>query len=69
MNDNLLRVHGDTQVRLGEVDLAVNVHGTRPPEWLARRLRDRIEDLAAYPTDADDLRVRQSAARRHGTDP
>ena len=69
MNEELLRVHGDTQVRPGEVDFAVNVHGTRPPEWLARRLRARIEDLAAYPTDADDLRARRAAARRHGTDP
>lgn len=68
MSDDLLRIHGDTQVAPGEVDFAVNVHGDRPPEWLAARLRARIIDLAAYPTAADDLRARLAAARRHGTD-
>lgn len=64
-----LRIHGDTQVRAGEIDFAVNVHGDRPPEWLATRLRARIADLAAYPTAVDDLRARTSAADRHGVDP
>ncbi|MDV8001942.1 Rv2231c family pyridoxal phosphate-dependent protein CobC [Rhodococcus sp. IEGM 1408] len=68
MTDDLLRIHGDTQVAPGEVDFAVNVHGDRPPEWLAARLQARILDLAAYPTAADDLRARRAAARRHGTD-
>jgi histidinol-phosphate aminotransferase len=69
VNEDLLRLHGDTQVRPGEVDFAVNVHGDRPPEWLAERLRARIDDLAAYPTAHDDLRARRAAATRHGTDP
>ncbi|WP_010542204.1 Rv2231c family pyridoxal phosphate-dependent protein CobC [Dietzia alimentaria] len=64
-----LRLHGDTQVGPGELDFAVNVHGDRPPEWLADRLRRRVDDLAAYPTAADEARARQSAADRHGVDP
>lgn len=64
-----LRIHGDTQVSAGELDFAVNVHGDRPPQWLADRLRLRIDDLASYPTAADDLRARQAAADRHGVDP
>jgi len=63
-----LRIHGDTQVGAGEVDFAVNVHGDRPPRWLADRLRARIDDLAAYPTAADDLRARRAVARRHAVD-
>ena len=70
MDDYLrvLRVHGDTQVRPGELDFAVNVHGDRPPEWLADRLRRRIDDLASYPTADDDARARRAAADRHGVD-
>ena len=71
MDDDLttLRLHGDTQVRPGEIDFAVNVHGDRPPAWLADRLRRRIDDLAAYPTAADEARARQSVAHRHGVNP
>ena len=71
MDDDLttLRLHGDTQVRPGDIDFAVNVHGDRPPEWLADRLRRRIDDLAAYPTAADEARARQSVADRHGVTP
>lgn len=65
----LLRLHGDTQVRAGETDFAVNVRGDRPPEWLADRLRQRIDDLVSYPTASDDLRARQAAADRHHVDP
>lgn len=70
MNDDLdsLRIHGDTQVHPGEIDFAVNVHGDRPPAWLADRLRQRIDDLAAYPTAADDARARRAVADRHGLD-
>ena len=70
MSDDLaaLRIHGDTQVSPGDIDFAVNVHGDRPPEWLAARLRGRIDDLAAYPTDADDQRARRAIAGRHGVD-
>lgn len=71
MTDDLhaLRIHGDTQVGPGEVDFAVNVHGTRPPRWLAERLAARLDDLAAYPTAADDLRARRAAAGLHGVEP
>lgn len=63
-----LRIHGDAQTGSGGVDFAVNVHGDRPPEWLARRLRARVSDLAAYPTVTDDLRARRAVAEWHGTD-
>ena len=63
-----LRIHGDTQVRPGEVDFAVNVHGDRPPQWLADRLRARIDDLAAYPTAADEARARRAVGGRHAVD-
>ena len=71
MADDLdtLRIHGDTQVGPGELDFAVNVHGDRPPAWLAERLRRRIDDLAAYPTVADEARARRAVARRHGLTP
>lgn len=64
-----LRIHGDTQVRPGELDFAVNVHGDRPPEWLADRLRQRIDDLASYPTAADEDRARRAVADRHDVSP
>lgn len=71
MDDELraLRIHGDTQVGGGLVDFAVNVHGDKPPRWLAERLAARIDDLAAYPTAADDLRARRAAADLHGVEP
>lgn len=70
MDDDLhsLRIHGDTQVGAGLVDFAVNVHGEKPPRWLAERLAARLDDLAAYPTAADDLRAREAAADLHGVD-
>lgn len=71
MADDLdtLRIHGDTQVGPGELDFAVNVHGDRPPTWLAERLRRRIDDLAAYPTFADEARARRAVARWHALQP
>ncbi len=70
MADDLrtLRIHGDAQTQSGGIDFAVNVHDDRPPEWLARRLRARVADLAAYPTAADDLRARRAVAEWHGTE-
>ena len=58
--------HGDTEVGPGLVDFAVNVRPGMPPEWLARRLRECVGDLAAYP---DPRRARAALARRHGRDP
>lgn len=71
MTDDLarLRIHGDTQARPGELDFAVNVHGDRPPPWLADRLRQRIDDLASYPTAADEDRARRAVADRHSVSP
>lgn len=60
-----LRVHGDTQVPPGAVDLAVNVQ-PGPPTWLADRLAAATRDLAAYP---DDGPARAAAAARHGRPP
>ncbi|WP_116026423.1 Rv2231c family pyridoxal phosphate-dependent protein CobC [Thermomonospora umbrina] len=61
-----LRHHGDAEVGDGLVDFAVNVRGVAPPDWLARRLRRSIEDLARYP---DPARARHAVARRHGRTP
>jgi histidinol-phosphate aminotransferase len=58
--------HGDVEVAPGLVDLAVNVRPGTPPPWLARRLRDSVADLAAYP---DPRPARAALARRHGRDP
>jgi histidinol-phosphate aminotransferase len=58
--------HGDAEVGPGLVDLAVNVRPGTPPPWLARRLRDSVADLAAYP---DPGPARAALARRHGRDP
>ena len=58
--------HGDAEVGPGLVDLAVNVRPGTPPPWLARRLRDCVADLAAYPDPAP---ARAAVARRHGRDP
>ena len=52
--------HGDTELAPGLVDLAVNVRGGTPPQWLVERLA-RV-DLARYP----DARPAQAAvAARH----
>jgi histidinol-phosphate aminotransferase len=58
--------HGDAEVGPGLIDLAVNVRPGTPPPWLARRLRDSVADLAAYP---DPRPARDALARRHGRDP
>lgn len=57
-----LREHGDTQVPVGCVDLAVNVL-PGPPAWLHDHLAASFDDLAAYP---DDTAAREAVARRHG---
>ena len=58
--------HGDAEVGSGLIDFAVNVRPGMPPEWLARRLRECVGDLAAYP---DPRQARAALARRHGRDP
>ncbi|MCF8570850.1 Rv2231c family pyridoxal phosphate-dependent protein CobC [Gordonia sp. HY002] len=48
--------HGDADAQAGLVDFAVNVR-PGPPEFIARMLRERVADLAAYPSarEADDV--------------
>jgi histidinol-phosphate aminotransferase len=51
------------------LDFAVNVRHERPPDWLMRRLAERLPDLARYPSAADTQRARNAAAERHGRAP
>ncbi|GIG61019.1 aminotransferase [Longispora fulva] len=61
-----LRHHGDTELRPGLVDLAVNVRTAPHPEWLSGPLLSSMSELAAYP---DQTRARAAIAARHGRDP
>ncbi len=60
------RYHGDEAVAPGMLDFAVNVRGARPPQWLVRRLAQRLDDLARYPGSDDVHRAQDAVARRHG---
>lgn len=60
------RYHGDQAVAPGMLDFAVNVRHARPPEWLTRRLADRLPDLARYPSIEDVRRAQDAVAERHG---
>lgn len=60
------RYHGDQAVAPGMLDFAVNVRHGRPPEWLLRRLAERLPDLARYPGLDDVHRAQDAAAERHG---
>lgn len=59
------RFHGDVDAAGATVDFAVNVRGTKPPEWLQRTLIDAIGDLAAYPSTADEQLARKAIAQLH----
>ena len=62
-----LRHHGDLEVREpGLLDLAVNVRGARPPDWLRCVLADSLERLGSYP---DPRAATEAVARRHGRAP
>lgn len=61
-----VRYHGDQAVAPGMLDFAVNVRHARPPEWLTRRLADRLPDLARYPSVEDVRRAQDAVAERHG---
>ncbi|MEU6558896.1 Rv2231c family pyridoxal phosphate-dependent protein CobC [Nocardia nova] len=61
-----LRHHGDVEVRPGMLDFAVNVQDSAPPEWLRRRLADRLGDLGRYPSESEAEAVRATVAARHG---
>jgi histidinol-phosphate aminotransferase len=60
-----LRHHGDVDAEPGLLDFAVNVRGEGPPAWLRDRLVGALDRLGRYPSAADDLRARESAAARH----
>lgn len=59
------RFHGDVDAAGAKVDFAVNVRGTKPPEWLQRTLIDAIGDLASYPSQADETLARRVIAQLH----
>ncbi|NHN54683.1 threonine-phosphate decarboxylase [Calidifontibacter sp. DB0510] len=57
--------HGDAEVGPGLLDFAVNVRLSRPPQWLADRIKASVADLAAYPsTEA----ARRAIAAAHDVD-
>jgi histidinol-phosphate aminotransferase len=60
------RYHGDQAVVPGMLDFAVNVRHGRPPDWLLRRLAERLPDLARYPSLDDVHRAQDAVAERHG---
>ncbi|MEJ5929106.1 Rv2231c family pyridoxal phosphate-dependent protein CobC [Corynebacterium sp. H128] len=63
------RFHGDVEARGARVDFAVNVRGSKPPEWLQRVLIDAIGDLASYPDASDENAARKAVAQLHGVAP
>jgi histidinol-phosphate/aromatic aminotransferase/cobyric acid decarboxylase-like protein/adenosyl cobinamide kinase/adenosyl cobinamide phosphate guanylyltransferase len=61
-----LRRHGDTDVRPGDADHAVNVVAGGPPRWLREALEAALAtDARRYP---DDAAARQALAELHGRD-
>jgi len=54
--------HGDSEVRAGLIDLAVNVRHAPMPAWLAGPIAESLTRLSAYPDDADAI---VAVARRH----
>ena len=60
------RYHGDQAGAPGLLDFAVNVRPAGPPDWLLRRLADRLPDLAGYPSPADHDAAVAAVAARHG---
>jgi histidinol-phosphate/aromatic aminotransferase/cobyric acid decarboxylase-like protein len=58
--------HGDSEVRSGLVDFAVNVAVPAPPPWLLHELRCALEDVARYPDVAPAV---DALARLHGCPP
>lgn len=61
-----LRYHGDQAAGPGMLDFAVNLRHSRPPDWLIRRLSERLADLAHYPSSDDERAAVDAVARRHG---
>lgn len=60
------RYHGDQAVAPGMLDFAVNVRHGQPPDWLVRRLAERLPGLARYPSIEDIHVAQDAAAARHG---
>ena len=51
--DDGLRSHGDTLVRPGDADHAVNVLAGGPPPWLREALAQALDEVGAYPREDD----------------
>ncbi|MCX5067155.1 Rv2231c family pyridoxal phosphate-dependent protein CobC [Micromonospora lupini] len=58
--------HGDSEVGVGLIDLAVNVRQAPPPAWLAGPIAATLTDLARYP---DPTPARAAVAARHRRHP
>ena len=66
-DDEDLRHHGDTLVRPGDADHAVNVLAGGPPPWLREALARALdEDVAAYPRETETV---AALAALHGRAP
>jgi histidinol-phosphate/aromatic aminotransferase/cobyric acid decarboxylase-like protein/adenosyl cobinamide kinase/adenosyl cobinamide phosphate guanylyltransferase len=66
-NADPLRQHGDSSVRPGDIDHAVNVIAGGPPQWLRDELREALErDADRYP---DERAATAALAELHGRDP
>lgn len=62
-----LRTHGDTAVRPGDADHAVNVRAEGPPPWLREALQTALDgDATRYP---DERAACAALAALHGRDP
>lgn len=57
-----LDFHGDAELAVGLIDLAVNVRAQAQPDWLAAPIAASLSALAAYP---DQSRARAAVAARH----
>ena len=66
-DDEALRHHGDTLVRPGDADHAVNILAGGPPPWLREALARALdEDVAAYPRETETV---AALATLHGRAP
>jgi histidinol-phosphate/aromatic aminotransferase/cobyric acid decarboxylase-like protein/adenosyl cobinamide kinase/adenosyl cobinamide phosphate guanylyltransferase len=62
-----LRLHGDTEVRPGDADHAVNVLGGGPPAWLREALHDALDaTVGVYPREEEAV---AAVAALHGRAP
>ena len=61
-----LRVHGDAMVSAGQLDFAVSVVPSGPPEWLREELASALDRVGSYPDERSAVRA---IAERHGRSP